>query len=939
MSSPAPPPQPNGNPSPLVCFTDSGHQFHFVPLSEDYLKKYPNAGESCQLDNDPWRPTDPMKWIRFRHGMNDSVAGIWLAVETNLGTKERGFLWEPKRETGRQPLPPGFDPQDTPYAAADAKYLQATRLRIGLGNSDLKIEIVWQLPAVQTPRDVDLVVDFGNSRSVALLLEDDRNKRFADNCHPVRFIERGTEYEPFTEGHASDDPCVIVDSWVILQEPMFSTSEPPAAGFSPEVHSQVEEVTVGHLFWKKQVKRIVAETKYIPQMFVELSPALLGGGTGLVNARKVLRDVQLDQGANFFLSSPKRYAWDHDPVGGGEREGFWCMALNRWNPLSGKANTGSLPLLQGQILRFMPPDGSDWPIEDPPINRPREQQPHANDQPTHPNSDALTWVALAILERAYAQINSKRYREELASPFVPRRLRSVLVTFPAGWSSAELDCYKAKWQKAINIFTLGHLPDQNLEGGGRCRPQLITNLDEAVASQLPMIYSEIVRMPGGESWIELVGRGCGNDAHVRAMNIDIGGGTTDISIVDYTDELPGGQVHLIATTLFKNSSTTAGDVLVKLIIEKVLLAKLGDRFGKDTPERERFEQFFGHPPAIWLAKVPAFHKKLARIIRLVFLPIVNAWLKETAQDRYGNPDKNNQAYSPGDMRLDDGSAAVDKALVDELNTLMAKLIGSETGPSLEILPFDQALHYDQPVLKQCIGEVFRPLFRSLAKLVAAFDCDLVFVSGKPSELNDVHTMLCRELPLLPQRIISAKDFPAGGWYPLSAGDGCIHDAKTVTVVGASLYQAMQIGLISGWKLTCKTDTALFSKNIWGDSKQTNFDKNLFLGLEESEATVRMLLGTCIGRKRYASREVLPDQVYKLRWKNPKRAAAKMTVLQVTLQREQQEGAAEALQIVAVTGTDDHGQPVTKDDVELQVCTLPDEGFWMDHPCLDVRWNE
>jgi hypothetical protein len=75
--------------------------------------------------------------------------------------------------------------------------------------------------------------------------------------------------------------------------------------------------------------------------------------------------------------------------------------------------------------------------------------------------------------------------------------------------------------------------------------------------------------------------------------------------------------------------------------------------------------------------------------------------------------------------------------------------------------------------------------QSLAKYVTAFGVDLITLSGKPSELPQVKGLLEDYLPVLPQRVLQAKNYPAGDWYPMSSNT-TINDAKTVTAVGAAL---------------------------------------------------------------------------------------------------------------------------------------------------------
>ena len=925
----------------IDLFPNSGHQYCFVPFEDSYVTENPEIDKACVENREPWKQHATHKWLRYRRGRKGEKSGLWLAVESNLGNKSRGITYPSLRPPQAQSITHDeFQAmQESPYAAVSDLQLPQVPIQVDIEGGQ-SILITWKKPNA-APIDVDLVVDFGNTRSVAFILENNKNSDLRQICHPVRFTPRASEYAPLAHVHASEDPFVIIDSWTILHEAVFSQFEPPAPSFAPEtVYTAVEkEPSWKEDFWgkikgspKKRLE-LTGATDYVPQMFVELSPSLIGGGNDVDSARRVLHELDLTAGANYFLSSPKRYAWDTDEVGV-EGTGYWNVVLNRYSA----GNPTQLPRLSGPILMFMDTDGRDWTIDQVPNERKEvASRPHPSATPTHPRSDALTWVALAIIERAYFQINSENYRKLLNTPYVPRRLRSILVTFPAGWTGIELKCYLQKWQKAINIFTAGHLQDRRPTSQGGERPDLITTLDEAVASQLPIIYSEIQRLRDGETWIELMGRGRSNDSQARIMNVDIGGGTTDVSIVEYQDTQPGISVHLNAKLLFKNSNAIAGDALAKRIIETILLPILGSGLPKDSPEQIRFIQFFSDPPQAFLATDSAFIQKMARITRLVLLPIVNEWLKETAGERYGRPEDPGRGQKPSEMTSGDGTPSVDAAITKELNELSKKFIS----PDFEVLPYNEPLNYNQPKLRECIDLEFKPLIQSLTKLVGAFGCDLVIVSGKPSELPDVRRLLCRELPLLPQQIVSVKNFPAGSWYPLGGGHGAIQDAKTITAVGAALYQAMQNNLVPEWRLECSTGENLLTENYWGEmpprTRPEMFDEHVYLKPGQSEATTTMSIGTKIGRKRFPSPHVWPDQIYRLRWKKGKERPNESPKLEVTLRRETPKDAAESLAVAGVRGADSQGKPITTDDIDLQLCTLPDNVFWMDNPRFNIRW--
>jgi hypothetical protein len=388
--------------------------------------------------------------------------------------------------------------------------------------------------------DVDLVIDFGNTRTAALLLE---HNTAADGdlnsiCYPVRFVARGTEFAPFA---GTDDPAAIVDSWFVLQEPQFAAHEPGddkanlnSANLMEELHWQ--QVQEGVWPFNRETQRVSSKTVRFPQMFVEMTPAVLG-----TEAANILTQLPLELGGNFFLSSPKRYLWDQDLLGQMQVSGIthWTMNLNRWHPnFDQYAKRHIIYELGGTVLRFLDEDGRDWTLEDsPPPNERADvaSRPAAFPKaPAYARAETLTWAALSVIEMAYRQMTSATWREQLGTAFVPRRLCSVIVTFPSGWTGEDLAAYKRKWKKALEIFTLTHLADRRPISQGGDAPELIMDIDEAVASQLPLVFGEIQRFGiSGNNWIELVGRGKGTDARVRIINIDIGGGTTDLAIIDY----------------------------------------------------------------------------------------------------------------------------------------------------------------------------------------------------------------------------------------------------------------------------------------------------------------------------------------------------------------------------------------------------------------------
>ena len=417
---------------------------------------------------------------------------------------------------------------------------------------------------------------------------------------------------------------------------------------------------------------------------------------------------------------------------------------------------------------------------------------------------------------------------------------------------------------------------------------------------------------------------------MRIMTVDIGGGTTDISIVQYCDRHDGGGVDLEAELLFRDSSSIAGDALVKEIVECVLLPSLGARFQSDPDQATAFENVFRAAHDREGSKA-----KWARITKLVFLPIVRQWLRDLGRGEYGCPETGGLPWSPDRIMGAEGPM-VDVGALAELNQYCRNSMLGE-----EILRESDPIAYHPSELENCINRIFTPVIQSLAKYITAFDVDLVTLSGKPSELPQVRTLLEDLLPILPHRIIQAKDFFAGDWYPMTS-DNRINDAKSVTAVGAALYQAVKNGKITGWKIERKGSGQFVAQYYWGSMpsrvQPQKFSK-LFLSPGQDEATVAIQIGAGLGRKMLPS-AAKPEQVYRFRWRDrSKWAGAHLNeILQVTLQRipPMLANEVEALGILDVEGTV-NGKPVTAADVELQLCTLEDEEFWLDTGRFDVVW--
>jgi hypothetical protein len=973
-------------PVSLEVFANTGHQYFSFPLSDvasgGAKKKSGSELEALAVKNRGSfeRLAGEMPWIRYQFDLAEdrpegNRAVLRLAIETNLGLNTRGFLFNVD-EVDEKP-PDDFEVahfagrDDTDLESSWGRKISVASVPTKDGGEfpvDLNIEFVK--PGGQDWIDVDLIVDLGNTRTAAILLESPGTSHIPldQRIYPLRILPRGTQYELLAPKPVSStdlpsmlDDCAIIQSWLLLRQTLFSSAEPPSE--CPQVHTHFEEFK-SNATGKTRYRKF----NHLPQSFVEISPALIGGGKSREGAARVLAYTDLETDAPFFLSSPKRYVWDDQPQGQ-KGNTFWFSITNT-DSQEFRDGKKIIPL-SGLIRYFMEPSGHDWKADRTPNAHDFTQVPYFKANPTYPRQAAVCWFALSLIEAAYRQINAQGYRNATGRKMLPRRLRWVRVTFPAGWTSEEKALYFKQWKRAIDLFALTHLEAANShQTQSPPRPMLAEDLmDEAVCSQLPIIYAHIqTLMNDGRSWIDLYGNG----SNLVVMNLDIGGGTTDMAIIQYQNKGANHNASLTCKLLFRFGKAIAGDMVVKAVIEKVLIPawiKASDRgqYTKYPRATLALENLFGSPSFNVIRQVdPFMPRKLARITRLVFAPLANYILQkmtERDEDSGTNVEplviKDESSGSPGFSAV--SAKLIEQDTLNELNNLCIRTIRHYCylRPDEQIAPpfSDQARIVWKPEqINDCIKEVFSSMFNNLGLLAARFKCHLVIVSGKPSELPLVRKLINEAFPIMPQRIMTVKDFPAGRWYPFATPEGKIQDAKTCTVVGAALFQELVNGALRDFNIAAANENDFFKQYYWGiipsGGKPDDFYRKPNLLFSPSdyrnagqqsanriavEKTFNNVPLDCrIGRQITRLKDVPPDPVYELAWErtdSEARPSGQVTAT-VTLRWVSVRGEGEQLELVNVIP--ENNAKVNPHDVRLKLNTLLSRDFWMDSPEFDTR---
>lgn len=918
---------------PINVFLDSGLQKTFIPLRKpaNILRDPPDATKSLvdamakiesidemlpdkvkelldetvfsQATKSSWKDVKP--YLRYRFGSKSwylkssgpcELNGIWVLIETNTSAQDsnqgaqkfdRGTFYSSRQinETEREEIlacdkeGKSFRGPDTPYVKLHEDQIEQFIPEIfdpdsgeSLVFNELEITIGYKKPGGEV-MDVDLMLDLGNTRIAGLLYNHLNNQVFNPTEFKQKFkVLRLKPDETSGNFDALDDvQAGIVPSWFVLHQPAHQQYYEPATPKAPELLSQEFEYHVAphpsslqRWFGKKEIVGKVLN--HIPQMFSQLSPVVLGDQAerffNLPYASNLIK-----VGANLQQSSPKRYYWDDT-----KSSVFWNMLLNDWDPRYDESpeNDTSLPDLQGEMLRYMREDGKplDFSQKLEPANQPLPNP----SKPAYPKQCTLTWVLLRILEQAYSQVNSAFI---MGANFIPHRLKKVLITYPAGWTEDEVELYRARCQEALNIFTV-----TNVYHGldSEHRVEMVAQAqspDEAIAGQLPFVFSEITRYDGqtAKQWIELVGKKRDAGYSARIMNFDIGGGTTDLSIVEYQDLNQDEKVYgnLLSTNLlFKDSNSIAGDTIQEKIIEKVVLGSLM-RSRKDVPSLvENIQRKF---TVVFTNTVEQSIR--TRVIRTCLIP-----LAIYCMENCGNDSNSFSALDAG-IPQNNWSEFVQFLEVDE------EALARE----------GKFFSFSAKDINDIIREELRPLFRYCAIYAAAYNIDMLIFSGKPSEMSFIRTLAEQYIPIHNERIIFAKDFKPGDWYPFTDTQGYIQDAKTVTVVGAALYYALSSGNIAGWSIRSQLKEP--ERNEWGDLKILR-QKNgkAFLEKDDDECQVSLLPNTIIARRQNSCSS--PEPVYKFVKLDGEKSGGAVSLVSVTLSRNRRE-TGESLQLQDVEG--------------------------------------
>lgn len=152
-------------------------------------------------------------------------------------------------------------------------------------------------------------------------------------------------------------------------------------------------------------------------------------------------------------------------------------------------------------------------------------------------------------------------------------------------------------------------------------------VDEALAAQMVFVYQEASGTFSGsmEEFIAVYGHvpkdGGASRAALRVASVDIGGGTSDVMIAEYEDKLPGTGTSLSVTKLFQDGVGIAGDEVCRAIVEDVIFPQIVAQLPTQA-SKGKLLHLFGEGDA---GHGSAWRTLRARLVPYLWLPLARCY--------------------------------------------------------------------------------------------------------------------------------------------------------------------------------------------------------------------------------------------------------------------------------------------------------------------------
>lgn len=638
--------------------------------------------------------------------------------------------------------------------------------------------------------DVSLILDIGNSRTCGIMVEDHPNVTRGDDDFSDTYVltlrDLNTPEQIYNQPFASR---------IEFAKPNFDYDNRSARSSRPDAFNWPSMVRVG------------------------------------TEAQNLAAHREGNEGSS-GLSSPKRYLWNTDR-----------LVNDRWvfNTYSYQIDSKKLQIQQKEQVQraflnsvgcYFNTDGKAYFALD------ADENVFDNLESCYSNRSTMTFMLIEILLHAMTQMNSVAQRNQCTSKDAPRRLKAIILTTPPGMPAEEKELYRACVYEALGILwkSLGFDKSSPKEFQFKRKttasnydpskpqaneimeevpeispavPEVYMDWNEAEAGQVVYIYNESQKTYQGDCQAfirylrrEQKGLRLGEvleDAEGNALlsariaSLDIGGGTTDLVIKDYSfkRDVPPYGADIIPHEVVRDGSKLAGDDIVHDLIKECIMTRLAlvlarhrvnfkpvlqQLVGESTTgniRQEVLRVLFTQQILVQLAYKLLFHLEHLDIYETTC--VVSGTVRDFLMDTESNDTLPPTVKRPGPCKMP--SAEV----VGYADSILGQYL-----KGFSIMDFKMSFDLVQINQAMISGLKFN-LFRILNKfgeVITAFNCDLLLLTGRSSKLPGIRQFFMQRLNLPSTRIIAMHAYRCESWYPFKHEGEFIGDPKTTASVGA-----------------------------------------------------------------------------------------------------------------------------------------------------------
>ena len=538
------------------------------------------------------------------------------------------------------------------------------------------------------------------------------------------------------------------------------------------------------------------------------------------------------------MVSPKRYIWSTDPNDSAD----WVFNSNSYQTesatIDGRLNRIRERAYLSSIGSFFTSEGKAvFALDDKTLSNREIMESRFS------NSSMMTFMIIEIIMHALTQMNSVSQRTSQGrgqAAGSPRYLKSIILTTPPCMSAEERELYRGCVYEAVGALwkALGYDQTASVEFKSNAVlkaeaeesdqeqqrfiypqfPEVEMGWNEAEAGQVVYIYNETQKtfkgrckdfirsmrrsVSGNRIGERLVeeGRNGRELISARFATLDIGGGTTDLVVKDYSfiKDAEEFSEDIQPREIYNDGMKIAGDDILYDLIRNCILPRISEvlESNPDIDHEKPMMALVGQDKQNRMMRIRFVHQILARLAFKILYHlehldpeatslVITATVREFLEDKEVNSSLPANVDRMGAFELP--SPEVERFVNSTVGEFVKGFSIMDMTMSFDIAAINRAISNDSGRFDICRA------LNKFCEIITAFNVDLLMLTGRSSRIPGIRTFFMQRLNIPSSRIINMHAYRCDKWYPFNRNGNFIGDPKTTASVGA-LISHMKLGL-------------------------------------------------------------------------------------------------------------------------------------------------